>query len=159
MINHEQYRAIEGRLYHYRDMKVSLDSYQQAQMSLRCAPLTGLPRGQALRCDPTAQGALALAEPPPSIDQSRRWVDAIDHALSRLTCQSPQLMEVARAYYLEGGETPVRQRISEICETLNLQRALFNQYRRCIVHAVFLQALYERLLTPDEAGLRELMTS
>jgi len=159
MLSREQFRSIEGRLYHYEDMKSSIASYQDAQCQLRAAQASSLPRGQALRSDPTALGALALAEPPASIDQSIRWVAAIDRALHRLSGQSTQLGEIARSYYLRSSDTPVRQRIGELCQGLNIDKASFNQYRRCIVHSVYLQALYEHLLTPDETAIQALMTT
>lgn len=159
MINQDQFRSIEGRLYRYEDMKSTIQAYEDAHCSHRGAPQTGLPRGQAVRSDPTARGALALAEPPPAIALSIRWVKAIDRALDRLTAQSPNVWDIARSYYIAGSELPVRRRIAQLCTHLNIERAAFNQYRRCIVHSVYLQALYEHLLTPDEAGIRELMTT
>ena len=97
MLSREQFRSIEGRLYHYEDMKSSIASYQDAQCQLRAAQASSLPRGQALRSDPTALGALALAEPPASIDQSIRWVAATDRALHRLSGQSTQLGRLPEA--------------------------------------------------------------
>ena len=106
----------------------------------------------AAKGDEAAQEIAAIA-------LSIRWVKAIDRALDRLTAQSPNVWDIARSYYIAGSELPVRRRIAQLCTHLNIERAAFNQYRRCIVHSVYLQALYEHLLTPDEAGIRELMTT
>ena len=74
MISQECFRAIEGRLYHYDDMKRQVACFQSDQWRLRAGRTTGMPRGQALRSDPTAQGALALADPPPEIARCIQWI-------------------------------------------------------------------------------------
>ena len=103
MISQECFRAIEGRLYHYDDMKYQVACFQNDQWRLRAGHATGMPRGQALRSDPTAQGALALADPPPEIARCIQWIQCIEKALERIAQDSPLLDRLVRAYYLNNG--------------------------------------------------------
>ncbi len=148
MMNQESFRAVEGRLYHYEDMKQQVASFQNDQWRLRANHVTGMPRGQALRSDPTAQGALALADPPPEITRCIRWIQSIEQALDRIAQESPLLYRLAQAYYLQNDVITVRQRTAHICSSLNLERSVFYQYRRRIVQTVYLQAVYDHLIQP-----------
>ena len=148
MISQECFRAIEGRLYHYDDMKYQVACLQNDQWRLRAGHATGMPRGQALRSDPTAQGALALADPPPEIARCIQWIQCIEQALERIAQDSPLLDRLVRAYYLNNGAITVRQRTAHICASLDLERSVFYQYRRRIVQTVYLQAVYDHLMEP-----------
>ena len=149
MIRQECFRAVEGRLYHYEDMKRQVASFQNDQWRLRAGQITGMPRGQAVRSDPTAQGALALADPPPEIIRCMRWIQSIEKALERIAQESPLLERLVRANYLNNESIAVRQRTAHICASLNLERSVFYQYRRRIVQTVYLQAVYDHLLEPE----------
>ena len=149
MISQECFRAIEGRLYHYDDMKRQVACFQSDQWRLRAGRTTGMPRGQALRSDPTAQGALALADPPPEIARCIQWIQCIEKALERIAQDSPLLERLVRAYYLNNDAITVRQRTAHICASLDLERSVFYQYRRRIVQTVYLQAVYDPLLEPQ----------
>lgn len=149
MISKEQFRAIEGRLYHYQDMQQQLNQFRLSHWGLHSARPQALPRGQALRSDPTASGALALAAPPEYIDRLNRWLETIDRALERLNARSDILYNLAQEYYLKDTATSDRRRVESLCRAWDLDRALFYQYRRQIVETVYMQALYDHLMDPE----------
>ena len=147
-LDRQQYRAVEGRLYHYEDMKAELAAFREENCGLRAGGLRAMPRGQALRSDPTAWGALALAVPPPSLETAQRWIDAIDRALARLRIQAPLLAELFSAYYQAHPSLPPGQRVDAACRALDLDRWTFHQKRHLLVEAVYLEAVYDHLLIP-----------
>jgi hypothetical protein len=149
MIGKEHFRAVEGRLYHYRDMCQQVSQYRLSHWGLRSVRPQAMPRGQALRSDPTASCAMALAAPPEYIDRLNQWIDTIDRALERLWERSELLYSLAREYYINCADPPGRRRVDDLCRSMGLERALFYQYRRQIVHTVYMQALYDHLMDPQ----------
>ena len=82
MTQREREQTARWHLYRYAQYVRELRQYEQAVFGAPQHDGTGV-RGSEIS-DPTARSGIALAEPPPSLGQHRRWIDAIDAAMNEL---------------------------------------------------------------------------
>lgn len=82
MTQKDRERIVRRHLYRYALYVRELRQYEQAVFGAPQHDGTGV-RGSEIS-DPTARSGIALAEPPPSLGQHRRWIDAIDAAMNEL---------------------------------------------------------------------------
>lgn len=82
MTQKDRERIARRHLYRYAQYVQEVRRYEQSVFGAPQHDGTGV-RGSEIS-DPTARSGMALADPPPSLDQHRRWIDAIDAAMNEL---------------------------------------------------------------------------
>ena len=154
MISRNDYRRVEGRLYHYGDMKDQVLEFQGQRQ--RTAPKVdaGMPRGNSRRSDPTALVALMMSQPPARIREYQQWIQVIDRAQEAMNETEPSLARLCQLYYRDLADVPVTERGKRLARYLGISPSGLKLRLHRIVRAVYDLAVEAQLLAPGQDELR-----
>lgn len=82
MTQRDREQVVRRHLYRYAQYVREVEQYEQSVFGASQHNETGI-RGSEIS-DPTARSGIALAEPPRSLEQKRRWIAAIDDTVIEL---------------------------------------------------------------------------
>ena len=152
MSNKCLYRAAERALYRYQEHKRTVEMYEARCM--RCQkPQSETGIRSSYRSDPTARGAIMMAERPQDVKDAMLWIWAIETAWAELLAYYPPRARIMEVYYgLNNVNGRERNKATEtrmiLQDELSIEQATFYRWKNDVVDAVIHAGIQCGILQP-----------
>lgn len=158
VVPEQDYKKIEGILHAYANMVCDVKEWRETVILGSRKPDDGMPRGHAHISDPTALATMRMAEPPPRIAESIRWIEVVDTTLRKLRAidaeQDSNLYDICRVYYhIESLTSRYGTRnnfavMQDLADKYHTSRSSIVRDKDLIVSHAYLVAVWKGLLEP-----------